>query len=105
MLKEEPSHVVSKRFGGVPLSALLIGILIGDVVTVILGVAIVFSIYTPITDETVDQMFVIKIAAATSAILVTLFAVVMTIRSQIRQREIMRTIDELYEKTSAISKH
>lgn len=102
MLKERRRR--SSEFAGIPLSAYLFGVLTGAAFVMLVGAILGFGISSHIfVPATVSQAFVIKVALSASSIIITIFAVAMTIRSQIRQRVITHKIDELYKKTHFLS--
>lgn len=91
-------------FSGISLSAYLFGILTGAALAVLAYACIGLGTNSySFMSITVDRMFVVKVALSASAIIVTLFALLMTIRSQLRQRTIIAKIDRLYEKTEFLS--
>jgi hypothetical protein len=91
---------------GSRLSVFLFGVLTGGIVATIVAAVISFGTNArPFIPDTIDRMFVIKVALSASAILVTIFALVMTFRSQVRQRKITYEIDKLYEKMGILSNH
>jgi hypothetical protein len=103
MLKERQAD--SPFFNSVSLTTFLCGVLSGIILAFVAAIVVTSGIKPfPIPSE-IDQDFAIKLALSACSAIITMFAVVMTIRSQIRQRALMYDIDTMLEETSVLSHH